>query len=122
MTLIFARLSDGYPVKLQDIGDAPLSRGMGAIKKSLERLVARDKLKPEARRATLQRIAPTTRIEDLSDCDVVVEALLQRASTSRRRSSGTSTRSAELKRSSPPTPPRSRSLASHRPRRSQAAS
>ena len=68
----------GYPVKLQDIGDAPLSRGMGAIRKSLERLVARDKLKPEAREATLQRIAPTTRIEDLADCDVVVEAVLER--------------------------------------------
>ena len=51
---------------------------MGAIKKSLERLVARDKLKPEARDATLQRIASTTRIEDLADCDVVVEAVLER--------------------------------------------
>ena len=68
----------GYPVKLHDIGEAPLSRGMGAIKKSFERLVARDKLKPEARDATLQRIAPTTRIEDLADCDVVVEAVLER--------------------------------------------
>ena len=27
----------GYPVRLQDIGEAPLSRGMGAIKKSFER-------------------------------------------------------------------------------------
>ena len=68
----------GYPVKLQDIDEAPLGRGVGAIKKSLERLVARDKLKPEVRDATLQRIAPTTRIEDLADCDVVVEAVLER--------------------------------------------
>ncbi|MBV8105706.1 MAG: 3-hydroxybutyryl-CoA dehydrogenase [Hyphomicrobiales bacterium] len=68
----------GYPVTLQDIGEAPLGRGMGAIKKGLERLVARDKLKPEARDATLRRIALTTRIEDLADCDVVVEAVLER--------------------------------------------
>jgi 3-hydroxybutyryl-CoA dehydrogenase len=68
----------GYPVKLQDIGEARLSRGMGAIKKSFERLVARDKLKPEARDAALRRIAPTTRIEDLADCDLVVEAALER--------------------------------------------
>ncbi len=61
----------GYPVKLQDIGDAPLSRGMGAIKESLERLVARDKLKPEARGATLQRITPTTRI--LAATEVVAD-------------------------------------------------
>jgi 3-hydroxybutyryl-CoA dehydrogenase len=67
----------GYPVKLQDIAEAALDRGKGAIKKSLERLVARDKLKPEGRDAALQRIAPTTRIEDLADCDVVVEAALE---------------------------------------------
>ena len=39
----------GYPVRLRDIGDAPLGRGMGAIKKSLERLVARGKLTAEGR-------------------------------------------------------------------------
>ncbi len=68
----------GYPVKLHDIAEAPLNRSMRAIKKSLERLVARDKLKHEAREATLRRITPTTRIEDLADCDVVVEAVLER--------------------------------------------
>ena len=68
----------GYSVRLQDIAEVPLSRGMGAIKKSLERFVARDKLKPEARDAALQRIAPTTRIEDFADSDVVVEAVLER--------------------------------------------
>jgi 3-hydroxybutyryl-CoA dehydrogenase len=68
----------GYAVRLQDIAEAPLNRGMGAIKKSLERLVAHDKLKPEGRDATLQRIVPTTRMEDLADCDVVVEAVLER--------------------------------------------
>ena len=68
----------GYDVRLQDIADAPLARGMGAIKKSLERLVGRGKLAPEARDAALKRIAPTTKIEDLADCDVVVEAALER--------------------------------------------
>jgi len=51
---------------------------MGAIKKSLERLVARGKLTAEGRDTTLGRIAPTTKIEDLADCDVVVEAVLER--------------------------------------------
>jgi 3-hydroxybutyryl-CoA dehydrogenase len=68
----------GYPVRLRDIAEAPLGRGMGAIKKSLERLVGRGKLTPQERDATLERIAPTTKIEDLADCDVVVEAVLER--------------------------------------------
>jgi 3-hydroxybutyryl-CoA dehydrogenase len=65
-------------VRLQDIADAALNRGMGAIKKSLERLVARGKLKPEARDAALERIALMTKIDDLADCSVVVEAALER--------------------------------------------
>ena len=68
----------GYPVRLQDIGEAPLGRGMGAIKKSLERLAARGKLAPADKDATLSRITPTTKIDDLADCDVVVEAVLER--------------------------------------------
>jgi 3-hydroxybutyryl-CoA dehydrogenase len=68
----------GYPVRLQDIAEAPLNRGMGAIKKSLERLVARGKLEPEARDAAIERIALTTKIDDLADCNVVVEAVLER--------------------------------------------
>ena len=68
----------GYPVRLRDIAEAPLGRGMGAIKKSLERLVGRSKLTPQDRDATLERIATTTKIEDLADCDVVVEAVLER--------------------------------------------
>ena len=68
----------GYPVRLQDIADAAVGRGMGAMKKSLERLVARGKLAAADRDATLERISPTTRIDDLADCDVVVEAVLER--------------------------------------------
>jgi 3-hydroxybutyryl-CoA dehydrogenase len=70
--------SAGYAVQLRDIGEAPLTRGMSAIKKSLERIVAKGKLKPEERDATLARISPTTKIDDFAACDVVVEAVLER--------------------------------------------
>ncbi len=68
----------GYPVRLQDIADLAIGRGMGAIKKSLERMVARGKLAAADRDTTLARIMPTTKIDDLADCDVVVEAVLER--------------------------------------------
>ncbi len=68
----------GYPVKLQDIADAAIGRGMGAIKKSLERMVARGKLAATDRDVALARITSTTKIDDLADCDVVVEAVLER--------------------------------------------
>ena len=68
----------GYPVSLSDIAQAPLDRGMGAIRKSLDRLTARGKLAVADKDAALGRIKGTTAIEELADCDVVVEAVLER--------------------------------------------
>ena len=68
----------GYPVSLSDIAQAPLDRGMGAIRKSLDRLTARGKLAAADKDAALGRIKGTKAIEDLADCDVVVEAVLER--------------------------------------------
>ncbi len=68
----------GYPVSLRDIAQAPLDRGMGAIRKSLDRLAARGKLAAADKDAALGRIKATTAIEDLVDCDVVIEAVLER--------------------------------------------
>ena len=93
----------GYPVRLQDIAEAALTRGKGAIKKGLE---------PKARDAALQRIAPTTRTDDFADCDVVVEAVLERFDV-KKAVWRTSTASAGRRRSSPPTLRRSRSPGDH---------
>src|SRR5271166_5788298 len=49
----------GYPVRLQDIGEAPLARG---------------KLAPADKDATLSRITPTTRIDDLAELDRLYRA------------------------------------------------
>jgi 3-hydroxybutyryl-CoA dehydrogenase len=70
--------ASGFPVTMRDIGQAPLDRGMAAIRKSLDRLVARGKLPAPDRDATLGRIKPTTSIDDLAESDVVVEAVLER--------------------------------------------
>jgi 3-hydroxybutyryl-CoA dehydrogenase len=57
------------------VSEAALERGMGAIDKSLERLVAKGKLGGEAKTAALGRIRTATRLEDLADCHLVVEAV-----------------------------------------------
>ena len=54
-----------------------VERGMATVAKSLERLAARGKLSADARAATLARIRPTTDINDLGQCDLVVEAVLE---------------------------------------------
>jgi 3-hydroxybutyryl-CoA dehydrogenase len=65
----------GFDVVMVDVSEAALERGMGAIDKSLERLVAKGKLGGEAKTAALGRIRTATRLEDLADCHLVVEAV-----------------------------------------------
>jgi len=67
----------GYPVTMRDIKPEYVERGMATIAKSLERLAARGKLPADAREATLARIRTTTDINDLAQCDLVVEAVLE---------------------------------------------
>jgi 3-hydroxybutyryl-CoA dehydrogenase len=67
----------GFPVTMRDIKPEYVDRGMATIARSLERLTARGKLPAEARDATLGRIRPTTEMNDLAPCDLVVEAVLE---------------------------------------------
>ncbi len=64
----------GYSVVMNDIKDAFLERGFGAVEASLARIVKKGKLTEEDRKAILGRIEGTTSIEDLAKADFVVEA------------------------------------------------
>src|SRR4051812_38654186 len=66
--------ASGIAVLITDISDAALGRGLDATGTSLERLVSRQKLSAIDKRAVLERIRTTTRLEEIADCDVVVEA------------------------------------------------
>ncbi len=67
----------GYDVIMRDLTEDFVARGMTTIQKSLDRLVARDKLSAEDRDAAMGRIATTTSLEPLADRDLVVEAILE---------------------------------------------
>ncbi len=54
-----------------------VGRARAAVVRSAARAVERGKLEPEARDDLLSRIRFTTRLEDLSSCDVVVEAVAE---------------------------------------------
>jgi 3-hydroxybutyryl-CoA dehydrogenase len=68
----------GSSVVLCDLAQTALDRGMDAIKTSLARLVARDKLSAAAADAAMRRVTPTTSLDDLRDCDLVVEAVVEK--------------------------------------------
>lgn len=67
----------GFPVVLRDVGEAPLDRGMGNIRKSLAKFVEKGRITQEALDASLARITTTTELRDLASCDLVVEAIFE---------------------------------------------
>jgi 3-hydroxybutyryl-CoA dehydrogenase len=67
----------GHDVVLRDVTDAALERGLGGIKRSLDRFVAKDKLGAAEAEAALGRISTTTDLAAAADADLVVEAVFE---------------------------------------------
>lgn len=65
----------GYEVAVREISADFLDRGMGKIAGQLQRAVDKGKLPEADRDAILGRIRGTTEVEDLQDCDIVIEAV-----------------------------------------------
>jgi 3-hydroxybutyryl-CoA dehydrogenase len=65
----------GYSVIARDLDEALLAKGRAAITASLGKLVEKEKLTVGARDAGLNRLRYTVRLEDLADCDLVIEAV-----------------------------------------------
>jgi 3-hydroxybutyryl-CoA dehydrogenase len=64
----------GLQVRMVDIADAAVQRGLSTVSKSLDRLVAKDKISAAEKDAIVGRIAGGTDYAALKDCDLVVEA------------------------------------------------
>ena len=64
----------GYDIVMQDVSEDATNRGIGAIDKSLQRLVDREKITADAKDAAIRKIRTTTNLSDLADCDLVIEA------------------------------------------------
>jgi 3-hydroxybutyryl-CoA dehydrogenase len=64
----------GLDVTMTDISDSALQKGLATVSGSLERLVQKDKLTPEAKTQALARIRTSTSQTDLAGCGLVIEA------------------------------------------------
>jgi 3-hydroxybutyryl-CoA dehydrogenase len=74
---VFAQ--SGFEVALIDAAEAALGRARTAIDKSLAKLVEKGKLQTADRSAAIERIHPSTHINDLSASDFIVEAIYEDA-------------------------------------------
>ena len=67
----------GYETLVREVSDELCERDIGGIGKQLGKAVEKGKLAAEDRDAVLGRLRGTTSLEDLRDCDIVIEAVVE---------------------------------------------
>jgi 3-hydroxybutyryl-CoA dehydrogenase len=67
----------GYKTIVREVNDSALQAGMGRIRKFLADGVAKGKVTEDTQNTTLGNLTGTTRTEDLKDCDIVLEAIVE---------------------------------------------
>ncbi len=67
-------IRSGYATVVREMNDALVAKGRARVEKSMNGAVERGKLAAAQRDEAVQRLRFTTRVEDLADCDIVIEA------------------------------------------------
>jgi 3-hydroxybutyryl-CoA dehydrogenase len=67
----------GYETWVREVSDEAAARGRGLIEKSLGRAVDKGKLEASARDEILGRMRFTTSLQELKNCDIVIEAVTE---------------------------------------------
>lgn len=68
----------GYETVVAEINEELLQRGLRIIEDNLSREVAKGRLAEEKKREILGRIKGTLKLEDFADCDLVIEAVMEK--------------------------------------------
>ena len=68
----------GYDVKVQDLKQEQLDRGLAIITKNLVRQVEKGRMKEEEKEATLNRLAVTLDLDCVKEADLIIEAAVEK--------------------------------------------
>ncbi|MEW6069493.1 MAG: 3-hydroxybutyryl-CoA dehydrogenase [Candidatus Thermoplasmatota archaeon] len=67
----------GYEVIMRDIDDKFVNAGLDKIDKFLTKSVEKGKLDEAGKKEIIRRIRGTTKLEDVKECDVIIEAIIE---------------------------------------------
>jgi 3-hydroxybutyryl-CoA dehydrogenase len=67
----------GYVTYIREVNQELVNKGFLRIQTFLQEGVSRGKVTPEEQLRTLSMLKPTTKLEDLKDCDLVIEAIVE---------------------------------------------
>ena len=68
----------GYDVKVQDLKQEQLDRGLAIITKNLARQVEKGRMKEEEKEATLNRLTVTLDLDCVKEADLIIEATVEK--------------------------------------------
>ena len=69
--------SAGFETTVREVSQELLQKGFAAIEKSLERFAEKRTITPEQQKQTRDRLFGTTSFDDLADCDIIIEAIIE---------------------------------------------
>ena len=67
----------GFDVTVREVSDELCERGFSGIEKSLARFAEKGTITPAQQREIRSRLTGTTSLEELSDCDIIIEAIIE---------------------------------------------
>lgn len=67
----------GYSVLLNDLKQEFVDRGLGVIKKNLNRQVEKERMSAQQMEEVLNNLAPSTELSDAKDVDLIIEAAVE---------------------------------------------
>ena len=73
-------LSAGLPVTIVEMQQEALDRGTATIRGNYEATAAKGRMRPEQVEAAIGALTPTLTLDDLADCDLVIEAVYEEMS------------------------------------------
>src|ERR1700741_2340193 len=74
----------GFHVLLNNVVADRITEGLATISGNLARQVSRQRISDEQRQAAIKRISPATSLDDLGDCDLVIESATEQEEIKRK--------------------------------------
>jgi 3-hydroxybutyryl-CoA dehydrogenase len=75
--------ASGRNVVVKEVSQELIDKGFGGIDRSLAKFVEKGKLSADEKDRTMGRLAGTTKEEDLADCDLIVEVIVENLAVKR---------------------------------------
>ena len=69
--------SAGFETIVREVSDDLINKGFGGIEKSLSKFAEKGTITAEQQKATRDRLSGTTSFDDLADCDIIIEAIIE---------------------------------------------